>query len=89
MKKLRLSKSDFDFLSSNMELSKECVKLPTPENKGDFIEFQVEDYSDFQTMMNFDIINDGMDNQNTVNELGKRMYRIYDKILAQKTNKAL
>lgn len=84
MKKLRLSKSDFEFLSSYMELSSECVKSPTTDGKDGFVEFQVEDYSDFQDLMNFDIINDGMDNQNTVNELGKRMYQIYDKILIQK-----
>lgn len=84
MKKLRLSKSDFEFMSRCMELSSECVKSPTTEGKDEFVEFQVEDYSDFQVMMNFDIVNDGMDNQNTVNNLGKRMYQIYDRILIQK-----
>lgn len=84
MKNLKLSKSDFEFLSSYMELSSECVKLPTTKYKDEFVEFQVEDYSDFQIMMNFDIVNNGMDNQNTVNNLGKRMYQIYDKILIQK-----
>lgn len=88
MKILKLSKSDFEFLSSYMELSSECVKLTTTKCKDEFVEFQVEDYSDFQIMMNFDIVNNGMDNQNTVNNLGKRMYQIYDKILIQ-NNQAL
>nr|DAV24747.1 MAG TPA: hypothetical protein [Caudoviricetes sp.] len=82
MKKLRLSKSDFDFLSANMELSAECVE--SPASKDGFVEFQVADYTNFQITMNFDIINAGMDNQNTVNEIGKRMYKIYDEILTQK-----
>lgn len=84
MRKLKLSKSDFEFLSSYMELSSECIKLPTIKCKNEFVEFEVEDYSNFQVMMNFDIVNDGMDNQDTVNELGKRMYQIYDEILIQK-----
>lgn len=83
MTDLKLKKSDFDFLLKTMELSKECVISYVPDDNEN-ITFKVEDYSDFQDMMNFDIINIGMDNQDTVNELGKRMYLIYDIILDQK-----
>lgn len=33
-----------------------------------------------------EIVDTGMDNEDTVNELGREMYFIYDTILAQKEN---
>ncbi len=83
---LELNKKDYDFLVNNMELSEKSIISSAPYDENTMT-FQVEDYSDFQDLMNFDIVNDGMDDQNTVNERGKRMYQIYDKILAQKTKK--
>lgn len=37
-----------------------------------------------QTLINEDIVGRGMDNQNTVNEIGKMLYWLYDEILYQK-----
>ena len=33
-----------------------------------------------------EIVDSGMDNEDTVNDNGKRMYKIYDEILYQKHN---
>lgn len=84
MKNLKLPKKDFDFLCDYMELSSKKIISYIFESESNTVIFQVDDYSDFQDMMNFDIINDGMDNQDTVNKLGMQMYRIYDIILTQK-----
>lgn len=84
MKKLKLPKKDFDFLRDYMELASKEIISYTFESGSNNVIFQVDDYSNFQDMMNFDIINDGMDNQDTVNKLGIQMYRIYDIILTQK-----
>ncbi len=83
---LILKKYDFDFMKSNMELAYGCVIPNTVSVQNDVVNFDVEDYSAFQDMMNFDIINGGMDNQDTVNQLGKKMYQIYDDILNQKNS---
>lgn len=84
MKTLKLSKTDFDFMLNNMELTAKCIISYELDSESKNISFLVEDYSDFQDMVNFDIVNTGMDNQETVNEQGKRMYQLYDIILAQK-----
>ena len=81
---LKLNKLDYNFLEENMELSAQCINLICNRTASN-IEFEVDNFSEFIDMMNFDIVNDGMSNQNTVNEKGKRMYSIYDAILSQKT----
>ena len=40
----------------------------------------------FATEFTFLVIDVGMDDEDTVNEIGKRLYNIYDKILYQKHN---
>lgn len=64
---------------NDMERPPKITELPD--------EFQVEvDSSDIQDMkvcMNYDIVGRGMDNQNTVNDLGKLLYEIYDEMLYQ------
>lgn len=84
MKTLFLEKNDYDFLTKYMTLAAKCVELPEINQDSTKVTFKVKDYSDFQDMMNFDIVDIGMDNQDTVNKLGIQMYRIYDIILAQK-----
>ena len=37
-------------------------------------------YEQFMTALNFAIVFDGMDNQDTVNEVGRELYKIYDAI---------
>ena len=50
------------------------------------IYFDVKEVSDFQDEINMEIVDSGMDDEDTVNKLGKRMYQIYDNLLYQKRN---
>ena len=42
------------------------------------------DYQDFMIAINDAIVTKGMDDNDTVNQLGKSLYKLYDAILAQK-----
>ena len=50
------------------------------------IYFDVKEVSDFQDEINMEIVDSGMDDEDTVNKLSKRMYQIYDNLLYQKRN---
>lgn len=75
--KFCLSKSDFEILKK-FECAFYYVK-DIKETKDD-VYFNIDDtdMEDFQLDMVGDIIHIGMDNQDTVNALGKEMYRIHD-----------
>ncbi|MDD7428616.1 MAG: hypothetical protein SOU50_10395 [Oscillospiraceae bacterium] len=79
---ITLKKEEYDFIVQNMPNTFECVKNVKEDNS--VVTFDVDDFTDFLVTMNFDIVDNGMDNQDTVNKLGIQMYRIYDNILAQK-----
>lgn len=74
-----LSKQDYDFLidvASDMFL-----EAPNHEIVGETVIFSFKDETDWQNFLtdyNFSIVHFGMDNQDTVNEIGIAMYRIYD-----------
>ncbi len=48
------------------------------------IEIADSDYRDFMISINDAIVTKGMDDNDTVNQLGKSLYKLYDAILAQK-----
>lgn len=52
------------------------------------VEFKIkkEDIREAQLLINDEIVLHGMDNQDTVNELGLKLYKLYDEILYQKNN---
>lgn len=79
---ITLKKEEYDFIVQNMPNTFECVKNVKEDNS--VVTFDVDDFTDFLVTMNFDIVDNGMDNQDTVNKLGIQMYRIYDNILSQK-----
>lgn len=54
----------------------------------DDISFKVENVGDFQNEITMEIVDSGMDNEDTVNKKGIKMYEIYDTILYQKHNSA-
>lgn len=79
-----LSKKDFNFLEDKIPLA---YKLATiKEEKNNIIYFDVKEISNFQDEITMEIVDSGMDDEDTVNELGKRMYQIYDNLLYQKRN---
>lgn len=58
---------------------------PIIEESEDRVYLTIPDDSilDLQLNLNEEISLKGLDNQNTVNELGKQLYKIYDEILSQ------
>lgn len=79
-----LSKKDFNFLKDKISYAYKLVT--TKEEKNNNIYFDVKEVSDFQDEINMEIVDSGMDDEDTVNKLGKRMYQIYDNLLYQKRN---
>lgn len=80
-----LSKNDFVFLQEHSEKETSEMMRITEENS-EKVFFSVGDISEFQGLINDAIVLFGMNNQDTVNEIGKRLYKIYDEIYFQKHN---
>ena len=80
--KFLLSKSDFQFLKAEMPYAYEKVSNESADENN--IYFDVEEVRDFQLEMSMAVVDDGMDDEDTVNKKGIRMYSIYDIILSQK-----
>ena len=47
-------------------------------------ELEVSDIKELQLLVNDEIVYRGLDHQETVNNLGKKLYRLYDEILHQR-----
>lgn len=79
-----LNKSDFDFLKSKSPESIEMVSN-IKEETDEKVTFEVldDDYSEFESRINDSVLDIGMDDEDTVNEIGKRLYNIYDELLYQ------
>lgn len=50
------------------------------------VELDVSDIDEMQLLINDEIVYRGLNNQEAVNDLGKRLYALYDEILYQKHN---
>ncbi len=50
------------------------------------VELEISDIKELQFLINDEIVYRGLDNQETVNNLGKKLYALYDEILYQKHN---
>lgn len=76
-----LSKEEFEFFKKNFILSLDWIEKII--NNGDRVTFEVLDknFEDFQNDMISAIIQFGMDNQDTVNDLGIEMYKIHDNLM--------
>lgn len=79
-----LSKQNFKFLETNMSDAYKMV-TNTRETNG-MVYFDVEKVGDFQNEMTLEIVETGMDDEDTVNKLGMQMYEIYDRLLYQRQN---
>nr|DAV98859.1 MAG TPA: hypothetical protein [Caudoviricetes sp.] len=79
-----LNKSDFDFLKLKSPESIEMISS-IKEETDEKVTFEVldDDYSEFELRINDSILDVGMDDEDTVNEIGKRLYNIYDELLYQ------
>ena len=52
----------------------------------DTVELEVSDINEIELLVNDEIVYRGLDKQDTVNNLGKCLYNLYDEILFQKSN---
>ncbi len=50
----------------------------------DTIELEISDIKELQFLINDEIVYRGLDNQETVNDFGKKLYALYDEVLEQK-----
>ena len=79
-----LSKSDFEFLNLKSPESVELISTIENENNEKVV-FEVpnDKYSEFESRIIDSILDIGLDDEDTVNEIGKRLYSIYDELLYQ------
>lgn len=83
--KFKLNKSMFDLLKENVSDALEYLIDVKGEDQLNFF-IKDSDVSEVQLLINDEIVLHGMDNQDTVNELGLKLYKLYDEILYQKNN---
>lgn len=83
--KFKLKKSLFDLLINVPEVEQYIVNEVDDD---DCINFNIDtkDIREVQLLINDEIVLRGMDNQDTVNSLGLKLYKLYDEILYQKDN---
>lgn len=54
------------------------------EKSEGIVELDLSDIDEVKFLINDEIVYRGLDNQETVNDLGKKLYALYDEILYQK-----
>ncbi|MGM0239875.1 hypothetical protein [Enterococcus sp. AZ103] len=77
---ITLKKSDYDFLK---KIDKKIIAGLDVVEKSDSIEIKFTDkesLDDWDDNLTFAIVHYGLDDQEEVNEVGQRMYEIYDDI---------
>lgn len=76
----KLKQGDFEYLKQNApEAFERISNMKGDEDKS----FTVDDIVEFQLDINDAIVENGMNDQDTVNKVGKRLYQIYDELLYQ------
>lgn len=80
---VKLSTTDFDFFTENFTCAIDSIQDVNRNDSTVSFAIKNSDLIAFEVDMDSDIIHNGMDKQNTVNEAGKRMYKIRDTIIDQ------
>lgn len=83
--KFKLKKSLFDLLIDIPEIEPYIVDKIQNDDCIDF-NIDTQNVREVQLLINDEIVLNGLDNQDTVNSLGLKLYRLYDEILYQKEN---
>lgn len=78
-----LNNDEMQFLE---EYAKDAIALLSIEEKQDNKCVFSADYDNLIDELTFAVLEKGMDNEDTINKIGKRLYYITDKIVAQKNN---
>lgn len=82
---IKLDKEMSDFLLKEVE-DIEPLIVSRREVDENTVELNVSDIDEIQLLINDEIVYRGLDKQETVNDLGKKLYALYDEILYQKCN---
>ncbi|MGG7059847.1 hypothetical protein ACQPUZ_16395 [Clostridium tertium] len=83
--KFKLKKGLFNLLTNVPEVSQYILNKVEVADCVDF-NIDTKDFREVQLLINDEIVLDGMDNQDTVNSLGLKLYKLYDEIAYQKDN---
>lgn len=78
--KFILTKKQFEFLLTLENVTSFISNQVTEKSNVIFI---VNDVSSFQDIIYFNVVEDGMDKEGAVNSKGRKIYEIYDILLAQ------
>lgn len=78
-----LSTKDYDFFAKYFTCAIDNIQDVKKDDSTVSFAIKSSDLTAFEVDMDSDIIHNGLENQNTVNETGKKMYMIYDTIIDQ------
>ena len=76
-----LNKDDYEFIiekAPSFLTEVEAKPAKITDSKVMYLFNTEKDYEDFESGFNFTIVHDGLDNQDTSNDIGMRLYHIYD-----------
>jgi hypothetical protein len=79
--RIKLSKEMYKLLLK-VDSIEECIS-EAEETDNDVVYVELSDVRKVQGLISFDIVDYGMDNQDTVNEYGIQLYNLYDEIYDQ------
>ncbi|WP_338630691.1 hypothetical protein [Clostridium baratii] len=84
--KFKLKKSLFNLLINVPDVEQYIINKVEDDDCINF-NIDVKNLREVQLLINDEIVLNGMDNQDTVNKLGVKLYKLYDEIVYQKDNK--
>lgn len=81
--KFNLSISDFEFIKKQIPEAFKMIESHICERYSVIFDIQDDKLLDFEVEFTFAVLDFGMNDEDTVNEIGKRIYFVYDKLLSQ------
>lgn len=80
--KLVLKRDMLEFLKNEIEDVAPLIGEIKKISSGTY-EVDIKDIQEVKLLINDEIVYRGLDNRDTVNDIGKKMYELYDEILTQ------
>lgn len=80
---IKLNNDMTKFLTEEVEDAQSLIKSQRVTGS-DMIDLEVSDIKELLLLINDEVVYRGLDKQETVNDLGKKLYALYDEILYQK-----
>lgn len=78
----KLNKSDIEYIKEYADNA--FLLMKDISEKEGLSTFFVDDYTDFIVELNYAVVGIGMDDEDTINKIGERLYSIIDNIVNQK-----